>query len=140
MRTKYRILGGVAGATVLSTIGLGMAGGAQASTTSGTPAPTTGIFPATEFQCGPNNWVGALVPENPPGGANFHYACVAHDTCYDYGSPTDRADCDGQFLSRMYFACDQAGGGSWCYGTARTYYYAVRGAGWAFYKGSGANN
>lgn len=98
------------------------------------------MAPAGEFQCGPNNWVGSLVPENPPGGADFHPACVAHDTCYSPSSRTDRRACDSAFLHNMRYACDVAGKGWSCNSIAGTYYGAVRGIGWSFYKGSGANN
>lgn len=95
---------------------------------------------ATEFQCGPNNWIGRLVPENPPGGANFHNACVRHDACYSEGSRTNRLTCDQAFRTRMNNACTAAGKGATCRAIASTYYYAVRGAGRWYYKGSGLNN
>lgn len=111
----------------------------SAATTAVDSGATT-AFASGEFQCGPNNWVGVLVPENPPGGANFYPACYSHDACYNYASWTDRATCDLRFRNDMYYACDIAGKGSLCKGVANTYYYAVRGAGWMFYDGQGANN
>ncbi|WP_156822654.1 phospholipase A2 [Demetria terragena] len=142
MKLAHRAMTGFFGAAMLSGVALGTAGGAEAAPT--TTEVSTGqiqnaaFFAAGEFECGPNNWVGKLVPENPPGGANFHNACVAHDRCYDQGSSVDRKVCDQRFRDAMYSAC--AGKGSLCKGVANVYYGAVRGVGWTFYEGSGANN
>ena len=147
MGSRYRILGGLAGAALVSAVGIGTADGAEASTAAADSVPATSAPPAQpalatagEFQCGPNNWIGGLVPENPPGGANFHPACIAHDQCYSSASTTDRRACDSTFLANMRYACDLAGKGWTCDGIAGTYYGAVRSVGWSFYKGSGANN
>lgn len=126
--------------TVMS--GVAMAAGVSLTTVpEAQAAPTaTYVYAAGEFQCGPNNWIGRLVPENPPGGANFHYACTRHDACYSAGSRTNRLTCDTAFRTRMNNACAAAGKGATCRAIASTYYWAVRGAGRFYYKGSGLNN
>lgn len=145
MTGRKRVLAGLAGAALLSGAGIATAGGAEAAAPAeaSSAAVRTGpaiTYQAGEFQCGPNNWIGSLVPENPPGGADFHPACVAHDRCYSVGSTTDRGTCDSAFLANMRYACAVAGKGWTCNSIAATYYGAVRSVGWSFYKGSGANN
>lgn len=105
-------------------------------------APSAPAAPAAvaEFQCGPNNWIGYLVPDNPPGAADFGPACWNHDACYSAGSTTDRATCDARFRADMRYACDLDGGSSFCYSVASLYYQAVRSFGDSFYEGSGLNN
>lgn len=113
--------------------------GAAEATPETAVAPSAAVFATTasEFQCGPNNWVGYLVPDNPPGGANFHPACVNHDTCYSVGSTTPRATCDANFLADLDAACAAAGAGSTCTAEAKVYYETVRTFGKSFYDGSG---
>lgn len=136
MKLKQWTTGAMVGVGMVGLAGMGVSAPAQASTsTSQVQLSTSG-----EFQCGPNNWVGNLVPESPWGGANFHPACLKHDACYNQVSYTNRYDCDVAFRYNMYAACSAAGKGATCRGVASTYYYAVRDFGRWFYKGHGLNN
>lgn len=143
MSVIRRIAMATVGLAAVGTVSLSLAPSASAAET-----PTTGAVPAPsvqavlaaqteELQCGPNNWIGYLVPDNPPGGADFHQACVNHDTCYSVGSTTPRATCDAAFRSDMYAACAAAGAGSSCTTVANVYYWAVREYGEDYYDGSG---
>lgn len=139
---KRRLAAGMMSAGLIAIGSVGLASTAQAAPAGASaPAAATGMASLdAEFECGPNNWVGKLVPDNPPGGADFHSACVAHDTCYSTGSTTSRIACDEAFLSRMRQACADEGQGSFCNGIAQAYYYVVRTSGGSYYKGSGAND
>lgn len=133
-----RMLTALSGIAVAAGVTMGGMASADAAPTASTGV--TAAYAAGEFQCGPNNWIGSLVPENPPGGADFHNACVAHDACYSKGSSTNRLTCDEAFRTRMNNACAAAGKGATCRAVASLYYYAVRGAGKYYYEGSGLNN
>lgn len=121
---------------VMASVGvLGLSAPAQASQS----ATRRHVTSVDRFQCGPNNWVGALVPERPWGGADFHPACLEHDACYSKASRVNRYNCDVAFRVNMYAACAAQGKGSTCRSVASTYFYAVRGFGYVFYRGGGAN-
>ncbi|MBC9958059.1 phospholipase A2 [Yimella sp. cx-51] len=139
MNFTQRLLTGCGSLALASGMAVSVTPEASAASTT-VSTTSTAAYAAGEFQCGPNNWIGRLVPENPPGGANFHYACVRHDACYSAGSTTSRATCDSAFRNRMYNACTAAGKGATCKRIADVYYWAVRGAGRFYYKGSGLNN
>lgn len=114
--------------------------GAQAAETGTVQGTSLAAVMAEEFQCGPNNWIGYLVPDNPPGAADFGPACASHDQCYSPGSPYNRSTCDSWFRDDMRFACAEAGAGSFCLSVASLYYGAVRTFGGSFYGGDGLNN
>lgn len=78
------------------------------------------------------------------GKAKFRPACDAHDICYGNKKKINRLTCDVAFLGNLTYACNKAypkgATRNSCAGVAGGYYTAVRGAGWAFYKGNGRNN
>ncbi|MCA9095438.1 MAG: hypothetical protein KDA68_18290 [Planctomycetaceae bacterium] len=76
--------------------------------------------------CGWGNSFGGnrLIPQGFYG-ADFRYACQAHDDCYANGC-NRRIDCDRQFRANMHCACESSNHPGLCRMKANCYFVAAR--------------
>jgi len=94
-------------------------------------AGATDAHAAASNGCGPNSWVGHLVPDGLPGTYNFRTPCDHHDVCYGtWGS--NKGACDSRFYTEMRATC---GARLSCQRWAAAYYTAV-----ATFGGGAFNN